>query len=63
MGPGRYFDARVDDPVDARRIINGLDCASKIAGHRHLFLHALTLASQPVTAVVATDKPAPLKAA
>ena len=53
-----YFNARKDDPVNARRIINALDQAQKIAGYHHLFLHALTLASQPGTAV-AIDKPAP----
>lgn len=64
VGLSRYFGAHVDDPVNARRIINGLDCAQKIAGYHHLFLHALTLASLPLGAVVAkVDKPAPAKAA
>ena len=64
VGLSLYFCAVVDDPLNARRIINGLDCAQKIAGYHHLFLHALTLASQPLATFTArVDKPAPLKAA
>ena len=64
VGLARYFSAKKDDPVNARRIINGLDEAQKIAGYHHLFLHALTLAAQPAVAVaVRADKPAPAKAA
>jgi putative chitinase len=40
-----YFGPHVDDPVDARRIINGLDKAQEIAGFYHAFLGALRGAS------------------
>lgn len=39
---GRYFNDKIDDPYNARRIINGLDCAEKIAGYHRLFLANLT---------------------
>lgn len=38
---GDYFNARTNDPVNARRIINGTDCAAKIAGYHVAFLAAL----------------------
>ena len=37
-----YFNATKDDPINARRIINGLDQASKIAGYYYKFLEAMT---------------------
>lgn len=37
-----YFNDRRDDPINARRTVNGLDCAEKIASHHHQFLAALT---------------------
>ena len=36
-----YFSANVDDPLAARRIINGNDRAQLVAGYYDLFLHAL----------------------
>lgn len=36
-----YFGQNVDDPIGARRIINGTDKASMIAAHYDLFLDAL----------------------
>lgn len=64
VGLKRYFSTKTNDPVNARRIINGTDRAEMIAGYHHLFLHALTLASQPALATMAKiDKPAPAKAA
>lgn len=36
-----YFNIRLTAPKQARRIINGLDCADKIAGYYSLFLSAL----------------------
>jgi hypothetical protein len=50
-----YFSATVDDPVNARRIINGTDKASTIAGYHNAFLSALKAAS-----VVAPSPPPPL---
>lgn len=37
-----FFNDHMDDPVGARRIINGLDQAEKIAGYHRQFLAALT---------------------
>ena len=36
-----YFNERKDDPVNARRIINVLDQANKIAGYYNDFLNAM----------------------
>lgn len=38
---GTYFNANVDDPTNARRIINGTDKAALIAGYHTKFLKAL----------------------
>lgn len=37
----QYFNNKVDDPVNARKIINGLDKAKLIAGYHYKFLNAL----------------------
>lgn len=42
VGLPKYFSDTVDDPVNARRIINGTDHASDIAGFHRQFLEALT---------------------
>jgi predicted chitinase len=39
-----YFSKNVDDPYNARRIINGTDRASEIAGYHDKFLSAITKA-------------------
>lgn len=39
-----YFNAKKDDPRNARRIINGMDRASDIAVHHRAFLDALRAA-------------------
>lgn len=36
-----YFNAKTEDPIGARRIINGTDKAEKIAGHYHAFKKCL----------------------
>ena len=36
-----YFNNKVDDPINARRIINGTDKARLIAGYHNKFLTAL----------------------
>jgi hypothetical protein len=41
-----YFNATVDDPYNARRIINSLDKAQAIADIHNLFLKALKVATQ-----------------
>ncbi len=38
----QFFNAKTEDPIGARKIINGIDQAEKIAGHYHKFLAALT---------------------
>ena len=40
-----YFSATVDDPVNARRIINGTDRAAQVAGYHRVFLSALIAAA------------------
>jgi predicted chitinase len=42
---GDYFNNTKDDPYNARKIINGLDCAGEIAGYHEEFLSAITAAS------------------
>lgn len=46
-----YFNQTTDDPVGARRIINGTDCAEAIAGIHRSFLHALTPPLVPTATV------------
>ena len=41
VGLGRYINAKTADWKNARRIINGLDCADKIAGYAKAFYAAL----------------------
>lgn len=41
VGLPRYFSDAVDDPVNARRIINGTDRAEEIAAIHHAFLAGL----------------------
>lgn len=40
---GDYFTADKTDPVNARKIVNGLDAAGKIKGYYELFYGALTM--------------------
>ena len=40
-GLPEYFNDAVDDPYNARRIINGTDCAKQIEGYHDQFLSAL----------------------
>ena len=42
---GDYFNATTDNPVEARRIINGTDKAQLIAGYHYDFLAALKAAA------------------
>lgn len=46
-----FFSPNTDDPVGARRIINGTDKATLIAGYHDLFLHALQAAQTTTPAV------------
>ena len=39
---GDYFNDKVDDPISARRVINGTDKASLISGYHTKYLKALT---------------------
>lgn len=52
-----YFSAQIDDPVNARKIINGTDKAAMIAGYHRDFLAALKAAGWD-DAPVPGDKPA-----
>jgi putative chitinase len=55
-----YFTPAKSDPVGARHIINGEDCAEKIAGDFRAILAALEAARQPAAApAIATRSPAP----
>lgn len=45
VGLPRYFSGATDDPVNARRIINGTDRAEEIADIHRAFLSALVAAS------------------
>lgn len=40
-----YFNSYKDDPINARRIINGLDQSNKIAGYYYKFLESIKKAS------------------
>ena len=42
---GNYFNSTKDDPINARKIINGLDKAGLIAGYHYKFLSAIKKAS------------------
>lgn len=46
-----YFSATKDDPVNARRIVNGIDKAQTIAGYYGHFLAALHIAAPTVAAL------------
>lgn len=53
-----YFNSKTDDPVNARRIINGTDDAEEIAGHYKDFLAAIKKATvkQPEVMVPVTEE-------
>lgn len=36
-----YFNEKTEDPINARRIINGLDCAELIKGYYNLFVRSI----------------------
>lgn len=63
---GDYFNGNTNDPVGARRIVNGADKASLIAGYHQAFLDALTAAERPVETIstpVALPAPMPVEVA
>ncbi|WP_207388212.1 hypothetical protein [Lichenihabitans psoromatis] len=53
-----YFNATVNDPVNARRIVNGIDKAEVIAGYHRLFLLAIGATAPAVTATPARSNAA-----
>lgn len=55
----QYFNSTVDDPENARRIINGTDRAAKIAGYHKAFLAALKEAQQVGPVASPEDRVAP----
>ena len=63
---GDYFVGTRSDPIDARAIINGSDCATKISGYYAHFYHGLKVAyglTAPDAAPAAPAKVARKKAA
>lgn len=54
-----YFDHDTDDPRQARRIINGMDCADEIAGYHRAFLAAINAADVPAPAIEIPAPPMP----
>jgi len=52
-----YFNARVDNPMGARRIINGTDRAGLVAGYHHAFLTAIQAANGEETVDAGVDTP------
>ena len=55
-----YFNATTDDPVNARRIINGTDRAALIAGYHNEFLTAIKGAHKLDTAAPVPPPPLPV---
>ena len=54
-----YFNATTDDPVNARRIVNGTDKAQLIAGYHYKFLDAAVAVAKPVIAPLSYVVPMP----
>lgn len=52
-----YFSSKVDDPKEARRIVNGTDKADLIAGYHRLFLSAILNAQDAVGTPVEVKEP------
>lgn len=53
---GDYFGVGKNDPVGARRIVNALESAAKIAGHHRKFLEAV---DEPIIGTVVTHRALP----
>jgi putative chitinase len=54
-----YFNASKDDPVNARRIVNGTDKAKMIAGYHRAFLEAIKASEKPAEPVAPPPAPIP----
>lgn len=54
-----YFSASVDDPINARRIVNGTDKAKLIAGYHRNFLDAIKAAQEAQPADVKPEDAKP----
>jgi hypothetical protein len=54
-----YFTATVDDPVNARRIINGTDRAETVAGYHRKFLEAFNAAYVEAAPEAPAPEPTP----
>lgn len=50
VGLPKYFNDTTDDPVNARRIINGMDRAELVAGYHNAFLDALMAGMEKINA-------------
>lgn len=58
-GLPQYFNDRVNDPRNARRIVNGLDKASEITAHHAKFLGILKLAHAVAAPLPLAEPPTP----
>jgi putative chitinase len=47
VGLPKYFNSTTEDPVNARRVVNGTDQAQKIAGYYDKFKPAIVTVSEP----------------
>lgn len=64
-----YFNDAVDDPYNARRIINGTDCADQIKGYHKAFLSALedawvetpAVPSEVATVTISVESEVPIR--
>ena len=56
-----YFNEEIDDPYNARRVVNGTDQAEKISGYHEAFMLALSLAQLPEDQVAEVPEPEPLE--
>jgi hypothetical protein len=66
VGLPKYFNSTVEDPVNARQIVNGSDCADTIAGYYWTFKDAIvTVAPTPSIAApiltISSDTPVQIR--
>ena len=59
VGLSKYFNASTEDPVNARRIVNGTDQAQTIAGYYQKFKAAIATAPAPTPAPSPEPEPTP----
>lgn len=59
VGLPKYFNATVEDPINARRVVNGTDKAQTIAGYYWKFKDAIVTAPTPEPEPEPEPEPAP----